>query len=116
MYEMKERDMHGEVTVPRSIFDRLNPDFFISHSDDHRKYMCANKREAEHLESLGISTESVVCDWYKITLDEYDRAEMGGQRGACPRCGGSMSHGRSLSLANLGSGDTCLSCGGLRRW
>ncbi len=39
-------------------------------------------------------------------------AVVGGLRGErCRYCGGTISYGRSLSLTNLSSGNTCLSCG-----
>jgi len=73
MHKMIEDGMYGKAVVPRSVFEKLNKDYFISHSDDQTKYMCANQKEEEHLESLGIAASSVVCDWYKIVLDDTVR-------------------------------------------
>lgn len=70
MYQMNECGMYGEVVVPQSVFGKLNQEYFISHSDDTVKYMCANDEEKKHLESLGIMTSNLVCDWYKIILNE----------------------------------------------
>jgi len=60
---------YGSVVVLKNIFDKLNPDFFISHSTDKIKYMCANDKETKHLKSLGIKINDEICfDWYKIIL------------------------------------------------
>jgi hypothetical protein len=65
---MKEKGMYGEVSVPQSIFDKINDECLISNSSNIIKYLCANSKETKHIESLGIDTSSVICDWYKICL------------------------------------------------
>lgn len=64
---MIEDGFYGKVEVPLKIFNQLNPKFFISHSNNIVKYMCANIPEDQHLKSLKIDT-NVVCDWFKIVL------------------------------------------------
>lgn len=65
-FKMTTEDYHGKVEVDEETFNKLDPQYFISHSDPSAGvvYMCANEPETYHLEQLGI--EVTFCDWYKI--------------------------------------------------
>ena len=68
---MKNLGMYGVVTLPPRVFERLNKDYFISHSGKMIVYMCANSDETRHLKLLGVKIpEDVVCDFYRIELEE----------------------------------------------
>lgn len=67
-YKMQEIGFYGVAIVFKETFDKLNDKYFISCSTDTVKYMCANDDQKEHLESLGIDTGGVVCDWFKILV------------------------------------------------
>jgi len=71
---MQADGFYGRVAVPKTIFEKLNPSFFISGCTDTMKFMCANTEEKAHLESLGIDV--VLCDWYKIELWDFYADEM----------------------------------------
>jgi len=62
--------MHGKVTLSKEDFDKLDEKYFISHSSETTKYMCANPEETEHLRTLGVDMDGVVCDWFEICLEE----------------------------------------------
>lgn len=67
-FKMVSSGMYGNVKVPNDIFNRLDSKMFISGCTDRIKYMCANLEETNHLKSLGIDIDDVICDWYKIEL------------------------------------------------
>jgi hypothetical protein len=75
-YKMLGCGMYGVVDVPPEIFNRLSSKYIISHSGPTVKYMCANERERTHLENLGIDTKNVMCDWFKIILQEADNVQV----------------------------------------
>ena len=64
-----EDGYYGVAVVPRGVFDRIPDCMLISGSSDHVKFMCANQRERTHLESIGVDTSGVTCDWFRIELD-----------------------------------------------
>ncbi len=66
--KMYEDEYYGVAKLPKEIFDKLDSSFFISRSTDTVKYMCANNEEFEHMKSLGIDTEALFCDWYRLEL------------------------------------------------
>ena len=67
-YEMDSDGYYGVVTLPYDVFTQLNSEYFISGCTDKIKFMCANKREADYLEELGVLVLDC-CDWYKIYLE-----------------------------------------------
>lgn len=69
-YEILEEEHYGVVTVDNETFNKLNSEFFIIHSSDTVKYMCANEPQIKHLEELKIKTSDITCDWFKICLAE----------------------------------------------
>jgi len=81
-YIMKENNYYGEVVVPYSIFDKIDNKYLISHSSSSVKYLCANSEETKHIESLGIDTSSVICDWYKICLKTNIRKQCNAPKSA----------------------------------
>ena len=67
---MERRGMYGSVKVPSEVFEKLNPEFFISHCTDYIKYMNANSKEIAHLKSLGVQMpQDDFFDWFRIELD-----------------------------------------------
>lgn len=59
---------YGVAYVTKSIFDKIDDSMLIANSTDLVKYLCANEKETIHLNQIGINTNGVVCDWYKILL------------------------------------------------
>lgn len=65
-------------------------------------------KSAVVLEKIFIAVGKTPPD-YVLQVSRF--AGVGSLCGTCRYCGGVMSPGRSLSLSNLSSGNTCLSCG-----
>lgn len=67
-YVMESSGYYGIVRLPEDIFLQLNPEFVLDISTDNTKFMCANSKEKEYLESLGIQVIEI-CDWFKLIKD-----------------------------------------------
>ena len=67
-FVMESSGYYGIVRLPEELFIDLDPEFVLSKSTDTAKFMCANSKEKEYLESLGVQVVEV-CDWYKLVKD-----------------------------------------------
>lgn len=67
-FVMESSGYYGIVRLPEELFVDLDPEFVLSKSTDTTKFMCANSKEKEYLESLGVQVVEV-CDWYKLVKD-----------------------------------------------
>ena len=65
---MRADGYYGKVTLPPSVFKRLDNRYFISGCTDTTKFMCTNPDETRHLMSLGV--KPILCDWYKIVMGD----------------------------------------------
>ena len=65
-YPMIDAGMFGEVAVPPAVFESLRPDLLTPYGSERVKYLCANAAERTYLESLGVVTSGVVCDWFRV--------------------------------------------------
>jgi len=64
-FVMESDGYYGVVRLPESIFNELNPEFVLEKATDITKFMCANSKEKEYLQSLGVQVIEI-CDWYKL--------------------------------------------------
>lgn len=67
-FVMESDGHYGTVRLPEYVFNELNPEFVLDKATDTTKFMCANPKEREYLESLGIIVVEV-CDWYKLVKE-----------------------------------------------
>ena len=60
---------HSRVDLPQSLFDQLNPEYFITDADT-MKCMLANDDEIAHLEGLGVDFDGDYDhDYFEIRLE-----------------------------------------------
>lgn len=67
-FVMESSGYYGIVQLPACVFNELNPEFVLDKSTDTTKFMCANSKEKEYLESLGTVVVEA-CDWYKLVKE-----------------------------------------------
>ncbi len=65
---MRYEHMHGVVTLPTRLFDKLNKKYFLDDSTKDVVHMCANPEEMKHLIALGV--DIITCDWFTIKRGE----------------------------------------------
>lgn len=67
--KMYSKGFYGVVHVNKDVFNKIDKKYLISGCTDSLKYLCANPSETKHLIDLGVDTNDVVCDWYKVILE-----------------------------------------------
>lgn len=66
LFDVTQQGAYGVVRLPESLFNSLERRYFISESTDDTKFMRATQEESDYLKSLGVQTDGIRCDWFKI--------------------------------------------------